>query len=151
MPIVQNECLYPEPTTGERQLRYLFTPKHHGCDRQASQWLPELTLEQEFCIFNLGVTHLIEDDRGYLYSIMPGDTPDDSPRTIGTEEQQIAEFPFARDGEPWHGYPQYPLRESDSRNRRRQNRRPQNRIFDRMVEVGLISPRQRRRLKKGAA
>ncbi len=38
--------------TRRSELAYQFTPKHHGGDRNATQWLPELTLGEEFAIFD---------------------------------------------------------------------------------------------------
>jgi hypothetical protein len=68
---------------------------------------------------------------------------------LGTWNQQVAEFPVAREGEAWHGYPLYPLKELGPENRRGEKHRPKNVVFDKMVRAGLITPRQRRRLLKG--
>ena len=56
---------------------------------------------------------------------------------------------MAREGEAWHGYPLYPLNELGPENRRGEKYRPEKTVFDKMVDAGLITRSQRRRLLKG--
>jgi hypothetical protein len=127
--------------TRGRGLRYLFTPKHHGAVLDAAQWLPSLSFEEEFAVFDDADVHELRDDDGNLYGVRR--EAEGSLSYIGTRKEQVAEFPVARDGEAWHGYPVYPLTEMGQRHR------PDRSVFNRMVEAGLINRSQRRRLLKG--
>ena len=55
--------------TARNEYRYQFTPKHHGADKTASQWLPSLSLEAEFAVFNLADEHELFDEGRRLYGI----------------------------------------------------------------------------------
>jgi len=133
--------------TGRSSYRYQFTPKHHGADSDAAQWLPSMTLDEEFVVFDEADEHELNDDDGNLYGVQRDD--DGEVRYIGTWNQQIAEYPVAREAEPWHGYPLYPLIELGPENRRGQKGRPAKEVFDKMADAGVITRRQRRRLLKG--
>ena len=140
--------IHPIPTR-RRGLRYLFYDKHHGQGgRDAACWRSDLSHEAEFEVFNTADEHDCSDSQGNLYGVgrdASGDVLD-----LGTWGQQVAEFPFTRTNELWHGYPLWPLRRADSpENRRGQNFRPEKAVFQRMESVGLLSPTQRRRLEKG--
>jgi hypothetical protein len=129
--------------------RYQFYDKHHGRGGlDAAQWLPTLTREEEFLVFDTADLNQLSDDRGWLYGMRPrnesGDIPD-----LGTWGQQLAEFPFARPKEPWHGYPLWPLVEDGPENRRGERSRPSRRVFHRMEELGLLTRREKKRLYKG--
>jgi hypothetical protein len=127
-------------------LTYQFTPKHHGAEATAAQWLPSLSLAEEFAVFDLADQHDLSDADGRLYGLRPAEG---GLGTLGTWDQQVAEFPTARDGELWHGYPLYPLVEFGPKNRRGERGRPAKVVFDKMVEAGLITRGQRRRLLGG--
>ena len=133
--------------TGRSGYRYQFTPRHHGAAADAAQWLPSLSLAEEFAVFNAADRHELSDDEGRLYGVQPDG--DDGLRYLGTWNQQIAEFPLARDGEAWHGYSLYPVNASASPNRQGEKSRPDKVVFDRMVRAGIITRRQRKRLMKG--
>lgn len=135
-----------DQVTRRNQHRYQFTPKHHGADANAAQWLPSMTLEDEFAIFNGADEHGLFDQDGRLYGVEPDGH--DGLRYIGTRNEQVAEFPVAREAEAWHGYPLYPLKEGPG-NRLGEKHRPEPAVFDKMVQAGLITRRQRRRLMKG--
>jgi len=134
-------------TTVTSGYQYQFTPKHHGADAEAAQWLPRLTLDEEFAVFNAADEHQLMDDSGSLYGLQR--EGHDGLRTIGTRSEQIAEFPHAREGEPWHGYPHYPLKELGHVERRGKRFPPPKEVFQRMVETGLISNAMKRRLMGG--
>jgi hypothetical protein len=51
VPSVQVDTQHPHLTV-RRNLRYLFTPKHHGGNAMASCWLTAITFDEEFAIFN---------------------------------------------------------------------------------------------------
>ena len=146
MPTLSEIVHHPEPT-GRGGYRYVFTPKHHGADPDAAQWLPALTLEEEFSVFDGADDHELTDDEGALYGVLLDG--EDGLRSLGTWNQQVAEFPAAREGEPWHGYPLYPLKDQGPENRRGQQLRPETAVFNKMVGAGLITRSQRRRLMKG--
>lgn len=139
------EFLVHGQVTQRSQYRYQFTPKHHGADASAAQWLPSMTLEEEFAIFDGADPHELFDGHGSLYGVQPGE---DGLRYIGTYNQQVAEFQAGRADEAWHGYPLYPLQEG-AENRRGEKCRPEKAVFDRMVQAGIISRSQRNRLMKG--
>jgi hypothetical protein len=107
-----------------------------------------LSREEEFAVFDTADMNELSDERGWFYGIRPrnesGDIPD-----LGTWGQQLAEFPFARPNEAWHGYPLWPLVEEGPQNRRGEQSRPAKRVFDRMEAVGLLTHRERKRLYKG--
>lgn len=148
----------PHPArTARRQLEYVFTPKHHGGDAQASCWLERLSFDDEFAIFDRAdgrTVSLDQDDEqvadseGNLYGYEA--TPDGSLRELGTWHQQMAEFPVQRDGSPWHGYPIWPIDSSAAPTRFGGHRcRPHKSVFARMEELGHITPGQRNRLGRG--
>jgi hypothetical protein len=142
-----SEVVVHETLTNRSDYQYQFTPKHHGADPNAAQWLPELTLEEEFAVFDLADEHELSDEDGQRYGLrLEGG---DGLRYIGIWDEQIAEFPVARQGEPWHGYPVYPLVELGPQNRRGQKCRPQKAVFDKMLRAGIITRNQRQRLLKG--
>ena len=133
--------------TARSHYRYQFTPKHHGADQQAAQWLPALTLEEEFAVFDDADEHDLTDDAGELYGLRRDGEGGLLP--VGVWDEQIAEFPFAGDGQAWRGYPGYPLVEMGPANRRGERSRPARVVFDKMLRAGLISRSQRQRLLKG--
>jgi hypothetical protein len=146
MPTLTEVEVHDQRTT-RSDYQYQFTPKHHGADPGAAQWLPELSLEEEFAIFDVADEHDLSDDDGRLYGVQRD--ADESLRYIGIWHEQVAKFPLAREGEAWHGYPAYPLVDEGPENRRGQSSRPAGAVFGKMVRAGLISQSQRRRLMKG--
>jgi hypothetical protein len=65
-----SELVVHETLTRRSEYRYQFIPKHHGADRDAAEWRPELTLEEEFAVFNLADEHDLSDDEGQLYGLV---------------------------------------------------------------------------------
>jgi hypothetical protein len=140
--------VHPVPTR-RSGYRYQFHDKHHGRGGpDAARWLPSLSREVEFAIFDTADLIELSDEHGRLYGIGPrgeaGDIPD-----LGTWGEQVAEFPYARPNEAWHGYPVWPLVEHGPENRRGEKSRPSKQVFQRMVQVGILTPRERKRLYKG--
>jgi hypothetical protein len=156
VPSVQTNITHPA-LTARRNLAYVFTPKHHGASQTSSCWLPALTLDEEFAIFDRadGVVvqppildnRQVADANGNLYGYEM--LPNGSLREIGTWHQQLAEFPVQAAGANWHGYPIWPIGPQAPQNLQGQKCRPDSQIFDRMVQLGNITPGQRKRLKKG--
>jgi hypothetical protein len=146
MPTLANVVVHGQ-VTGRSSYRYQFTPKHHGADPNAAQWLPSLSLEEEFAVFNGADEHELSDGEGNLYGVRRDD--EGELLYVGTWNQQVAEFPVSRAEEAWHGYPLYPLVEMGPENRRGQKGRPEAAVFTQMVRAGVISRSQRRRLMKG--
>src|SRR5437763_1691351 len=126
--------------TGKNGYRYQFTPKHHGADRDAAQWLPSLSLDDEFAVFDAADQNDLFDDRGWLYGVQP---EGDGLRDLGTWSQQMAEFPHARDGEAWHGYPICWVSELAPQNRQGEKMRPDKAVLLKMEAAGLLAARQR--------
>ncbi len=128
--------------------RYFFYAKHHGGDAKAAMWLASISRDLEFSIFNQGDLHEILDERGWIYGILLDD--DGDLREIGTWDEQVAEFqPGAAVGDPWHGYPQWPVDRLGPANRRKQQCCPDTAVFDRMQAVGMINKVQRKRFLTG--
>lgn len=142
-----SEIAVHDQRTQRSAYQYQFTPKHHGAVAGTAQWLPELTLAEEFAVFDTADLHELSDDDGNLYGLAR--TEDGGLRYLGTWNQQLAEFPVAREGEPWHGYPLYPVNDDAPENRRGQKHRPAKEVFAKMRNAGLITRSQRKRLMKG--
>jgi hypothetical protein len=147
MPRLGSIVIHPV-VTGQSGYRYQFTPKHHGGDICAAMWLPEISLDAEFALFDEADRLQILDSRGWLYAVvrdMNGDL-----MSIGTWDEQVAEFQFPSPAtDPWHGYPQWAIEETGPPNRRKQQYCPEKDVFNRMVEMGMISRIQRKRLLAG--
>lgn len=144
--------LHPEST--RQGYRYLFRDKHHRRDAKdrvldggPAQWLPELSHDEEFAIFNKAADKELSDERGSLYGIRI--SPGGKILDLGTWEQQVAKFPFTRLNEPWHGYPLGPLKEKGPPNRKGEKHRPSKDVFDKMEKAGLLTAQKRKRLSRG--
>lgn len=138
--------IHPVPTR-RSGYRYLFYDKHHGRDVYAARWLPSVSHDDEFAVFDTADFHALSDDRGWLYGIHRG--PEGEVLVLGTWDQQVAEFPSARENEPWHGYPLWPLKDKGPENRRGEKHRPSKAVFQMIEDAGLITTRDRKRLSKG--
>ena len=134
--------------TRRSEYRYLFSSKHHGHGgSDAAQWLPTLSPDAEFSVFDTADFHGVSDEGGSLYGVLIDENRKIS--SLGTGYQQVAKFPSARLGEPWHGYPLWPLGEETPPNRRGEKHRPSKVVFLKMETAGLLSARDRKRLWKG--
>jgi hypothetical protein len=143
----QSNPVHPTPTR-RSGYRYLFSDRHHGGGGKGdSRWSLELSREEEFSVFDDADQYELSDDRGWLYGILRAGP--DALRYLGTWGQQVAAFPFARPGIPWHGYPLWPLNELAPPNRRGEKSCPSKEVFQKMEQVGLIAVEERRRLCKG--
>ena len=67
-------------------------------------------------------------------------------RVLGSYEEQIAMFPRAAEGSPWHGYPVWAPSAEAPANRRKQKHRPPKEVFDQMIGAGLINQEMREAL-----
>jgi len=139
--------IHPVPTRRSKY-RYQFYVKHHGQGGPGvATWLPDLSPEDEFFIFDEADFHNTCDDRGWLYGIRR--SPYGELLEVGTWGQLMATFPVARQNEAWHGFPLWPLKRGSRPNLKGENRRPARDVFLRMQEVKLLTLRERRRLMKG--
>jgi hypothetical protein len=138
--------IHPAPTRRSGH-RSLFSGKHHGHDPRAARWLPTLSQDEEFAVFDAADFHGLNDERGWLYGVRVGESG--GILELGTWGEQVAEFPAARPDEPWHGYPLYPLKEAGPPNRRGEKHRPSKDVFLKMEAAGLLTARDRKRLMKG--
>jgi hypothetical protein len=136
---------HPTPTT-KRGLLYQFTPKHHGGARGQATWDPNLSDDEEFAIFNMADETELADVDGNLYGVMRIGV---RLRTIGCWSEQVAEFPVHGESERWHGYPCWPLNDEAPDNRKGQKHRPAQTVFQVMLEKGIITKQQRKRLITG--
>ena len=138
--------IHPVPTR-RSGYRYLFYDKHHGRGGpDSAQWLPSMSHDDEFAVFDTADFHDLSDDRGWLYGIRRD--PDGEVLPLGTWGQQTAEFPFGRENEIWHGYPLWPLKDTGPENRRGEKRRPSKGVFLKMERANLITTQDRKRLQK---
>jgi hypothetical protein len=58
-------------------------------------------------------------------------------RDLGTWGQQIAEFPSAKAGIPWHGYPIWAVNQEAPDNRKGEKMRPAKQVFEKLEAPGL--------------
>ena len=139
--------VHPVPTR-RSGYRYLFYAIHHGRGGpDDAQWLPTMSHDEEFGVFDMADFHDLSDEGGRLYGVRRG--PLGEILALGTWGQQVAEFPFARENETWHGYPLWPLKDAGPPNRRGENRRPSKVVFQKLEDERLITRRGRKRLWKG--
>ncbi len=131
-------------TRSVRQLRYCFAIKHHGFDGNAAQWVPDLSREDEFSIFDEADWLEITDEDGNLYGLRRDEGLE--MLDLGTRGEQIAKF-WENGDQPWHGFPSWPLAEDAPENRRRLPA-PREALL-KMEQAGLLLPEQRKRLFKG--
>jgi len=143
---------YPGPIHGaatrRSNYRYFFHPKHHrNVPSSDAQWLlePELTLAQEFNVFDLADLHILADQHGNLYGTRPKNGDGALP-TLGNRGEQVAIFPMTRPPRAWHGYPIWPIEVVRDSNRRRP---VPGEVLNRMLELELITANERSRLKAG--
>ena len=158
MPSVQIDTTHPA-LTARRNLAYVFTPKHHRASQTSSRWLTALTLDEEFAIFDRadGVVvqsplldnRQVADENGNLYGYEMLTNGPQKLRQVGTWYQQLAEFPFQEAGAAWHGYPVWPIGPQSPQHLQGQKCRPDSQVFDRMVQLGDITPGERKLLKRG--
>ncbi len=140
--------IHPVPTRVSGYC-YQFHDKHHGRGaHDVARWLPEMSEEEEFAVFDTADANGISDERGWLYGVRPRDDEGEI-RDLETWGQQIAESPHARPNETWHGYPLWPLVEAGPDNRRGEKSRPYKDVFLRMEAAQMLTPRERKRLQKG--
>ncbi len=98
---------HPDATTGPRNIRYYFSPKHHGRrGTDAATWLESITRPEEFSIIEEADLQNLADSDGNLYGVLRA--VNGTLRYLGIWNEEMAEFPVQRAGEPWHGYPNYP-------------------------------------------
>jgi hypothetical protein len=89
----------------------------------------------------------LSDEEGRLYGVLRD--AEGELRDLGTCQQQVAEFPRAGEGVPWHGYPIWAVNELAPARRSGEKMPPAKEVFGKMERAGLISRRQRKRLYKG--
>lgn len=128
------------------QYEYLFYVKHHGQGGpNDAQWLEEVTQDEEFHVFDEADRLELFDEGGNLYGLLLEGSG--RLRVLGTWRQQLARFPAASAGQPWHGYPHWPIGEEGPANRRKQAT-PKS-AMTRMVAAGLLTRSQATRLRGG--
>lgn len=157
VPSVQSDTRHSAKTK-RQHITYVFTPKHHGGDRDASCWLTSMPFDEEFAVFDRAdgivvaapVDHRqVADSNGNLYGYEILTAGRQHLRELGTWHQQMAEFPVQKPGSDWHGYPIWAIDEVAPQKYLGQKCRPEAGVFDRMVQIGDIDDAQRKRLKKG--
>ena len=143
--------LYPRPLHPQRSERsrhqYFFYDKHHKAGySEDAQWLPELTHDEEFAVFDLADFHELSNEKGDLYGLRLN--PERRVMSLGTREEQVAEFPVAQGDHPWRGYPAWPIMRLDRDRSVRKYPAPRE-ALEKMKQAGLINENQRKRLLRG--
>ena len=133
--------LHPQPTR-RNSFEYFFYTKHHGQDHSAIQGLSNMTRDEEFGVFELADFHDLSDDKGNLFGLRLD--AQGAILELGTDGQQVAEFPVPQSLTPWHGYPLLPLK---SRGRPRLASPKQ--ALRKMLAAQILNDRQYRRLLGG--
>jgi hypothetical protein len=130
---------------------YCFTPKHHGAGSKSdSRWLPDLSRDQEFEVFDMADNNQLADSDGNLYGLRIRQVGEERELVkLGTSHEQIARFWAEEQQRHWHGHPLWPIQARDSPNRKKQDYCPPKEVFDRMVARGLITAGQAKRLRGG--
>lgn len=138
--------VHPVPTN-RRRLTYKFTEKHHKPGKSNdAQWLDELSRDDEFQVFNRADEKDICNDKGDLFG-MRLDT-NGTVSILGSRKEQIAKFPFAREGETWHGYPLWPIAKVNFITNERRDPAPKEALM-KMKDAGWITESGMKRLSKG--
>ena len=143
----RNPLIHPIRTS-PKGYQYFFHPKHH-VPRQGdhSCWLPTISRDVEFSIFESAVRLDLGDEDGNLYNVERDE--EDSLMTLGHESEQIAFFWKPRSEMEWHGYPLWPLITRQSNPRVKQMNRPSDSVFEMLVQTGRLTIKESLRLKKG--
>jgi hypothetical protein len=138
--------VYPQRTE-RSHYQYGFYNKHHKTGySEDSQWLSEITHDEEFAVFDLADLHDLSNEKGDLYGLRLN--PERAVMSLGTREEQVAEFPLAQGDHPWHGYPAWPIMRLDRDKSVRKYPAPRE-AFEKMKQAGLINENQRKRLAGG--
>lgn len=149
MEVCGEKDLHPVHTARSR-LTYCFTLKHHGAGSPSdSRWLPELSRDEKFGVFDMVDRLDLSDDEGNLHGIRVrtgGSRTEILP--LGTRYELIARF-WEQGVSHWHGHPLWPILQRGATNRSRQGYVPPRRVFERMVQANVLSAIQARRLKTG--
>lgn len=128
---------------------YFFIDKQHKPEAvrsKDSQWLREMSHDEEFAVFELAVTHDLSNERGVLYGLRLDE--EGTVMTLGTREEQVARFPVPPEGHAWHGYPVWPIMRLDQDRRSRKSPPPLP-VLKKMQDAKLIDGTQRKRLAGG--
>jgi hypothetical protein len=146
-----------DAVTERGQLRYCFTPKHHGAGLASdSRWLSELSRPEEFQVFDMADFNELRDEDGDLYGLRISGAPGNRQLLdLGDKHEKIARFwAEGKSTDPWHGHPLWPLRSKHGEkrakgadNRAKQGCCPPSEVFDRLVELGILSTSKANRLK----
>jgi hypothetical protein len=134
--------------TRNRKYRYFFYVKHHDGSENWAQWLPEISHEEEFRIFDEADYYdLCDDSRRALYGLRR--SQDGNILKLGAWDELVAEFPWASSENAWHGYPLWPVLRLEDKGVKIKKRCPAKEVFLKMERAELIDGRERRRLEKG--
>lgn len=146
-PTRKKENYWTEPTN-PGGYTYYFHPKHRGNGSpHDSRWKLEVTLREEFGIFESAVGLDLSDESGHLYNVRKD--VGGSILELGVFHEQIARFWKPRGDHAWHGHPLWPVWAGRPSNRANQIYRPSRVVFRKFVEQGVLSESQGHRLNSG--
>jgi len=126
---------------------YKFTDKHHNCSKsEHACWLPTITRDSEFSLFQGAETGDYSDDRGHLYNVH---RDGEEYIEIGTRHELLAIFWNPHSAAEWHGHPRWPIKTREAFNRKNQGYEPPKAVMQKMVDKGRISQRDADRILRG--
>jgi hypothetical protein len=138
--------LHP-PRTIRSRYEYFFYEKHHkGGYSEDGQWLPGMSQQEEFAVFDLADQHDLSNTKGDLFGLHLSQARE--VLELGMRGEQVAKFPVTEEGHPWHGYPAWPIMKLDHDEATRKYPPPVEALA-KMKRVGLLSEPQRKRLARG--
>lgn len=136
--------VYPEPTAVNNRCYFFYVKHHTPINIEDAQWLPGLPLAEEFGVFELANRHDLSASNGNLFGLR---IREGLVLELGILGEQVAAFPFVRGDMPWHGFPHWPLAKDGGPGGRIYP--PPRQALKKLEAVGLITPKQRRRLEAG--
>ena len=137
--------LHPIKTTRGRP--YRFTDKHHAHPKgDHACWLPSISRDVEFSLFQGAEAGDFGDERGNLYNVH---RDNEEYLEIGTRHELIAIFWNPHSVAEWHGHPLWPIKVRGAMNRKNQAYAPPRMPLQRMADSNRISRRDADRLLRG--
>lgn len=132
--------VHPRPTATSG-LCYFFHPKHRNNDAREGQWA--ITTDDEFAVFEVADANAVAH-KGDLFGVhrragklLP----------LGAMKEMVAQFHSSGANHPWHGFPMWPI--TPLRTVVRKQKEAPKAALDRMIEVGLITWKERLKMRKG--
>jgi hypothetical protein len=147
MEVCEQKDVHPKKTP--RGYTYCFTPKHHYVGKaprkgfRPSRWRRDMPRDDEFQVFYMADDNRLEDGDGNLFGLHIVKREGASYlEPLGEWSELLARFFLEAGNTHWHGHPVWPVEDSPERC-------PGAQVFERMVELNLLSRTQADRLERG--